>query len=232
MQFAKSMKNLTHPIIPDMPEWSGDPQTFRTLAAEITSDGFALNEWRVGEHTGTHLGSPSHFLKGEATIDQFPQDLFCCTAAILRFEHLPYPLPLNYTVSIEDILKDEELHGLLSEYQCIILDTGWTERWQAPESVFETDKNGILLHPGFSEAAVMWLIGERGIRIIGTDAPGIDPGKSQDFIAGKAVANAGCWHLENVRLNSQLPRRHFQLSISPLPLVGGHGSPCVVYAIE
>lgn len=226
------MKNLTHPIRPGMPLWSGDPQTLRICTNRIQSDGYALNEWRVGEHTGTHLGSPSHFIAHGATIEQFPQDLFRCTVAILRFEHLPHPLPLNYTVSIEDILKDEELHGLLSEHQCILLDTGWTERWQELELVFEQDKNGNLLHPGFSNTAVEWMIVERGIKIIGSDAPGIDPGKSQDFLAGKAVADAGCWHLENVYLVPSLPRRYIQLIISPLPLVDGHGSPCVVYAID
>src|SRR5262245_33134068 len=55
----------------------GDPEFTLETIATVPVDGFYMQYVREGEHTGTHWGSPNHFLKGGLSADQLDaQDLF------------------------------------------------------------------------------------------------------------------------------------------------------------
>ena len=63
-RFGK-VTDLTHLFRAGFPVYTGDEPTRRTLK-NYTPDGFYSQEWTFGEHSGTHLDAPGHFVEGGA----------------------------------------------------------------------------------------------------------------------------------------------------------------------
>jgi kynurenine formamidase len=181
-----------------------------------------LGAWRLGEHSGTHLGAPVHFLEGGRTVDGYGP------------EELRWPLWLldseGADGSLSRLVRAEERQGRVPEGALVVLRTGWEERWPDHRRVFPPDMAADPW-PGFLEEAVEWLVGERGVRALGSDAPGIDPARDAEFLAGRAMARAGGVHLENLANLRLLPRTGAEVLAAPLPLAGGAGSPCRAFAL-
>ena len=67
-----NLADLTHTISPRFPVFPGfDPMTI-TNVVTVQDDGFYANRWDLGEHTGTHLDAPAHFVAGATTADRLP----------------------------------------------------------------------------------------------------------------------------------------------------------------
>lgn len=222
--------DLTHPITPESPLWPGDPPVTRHPAATIAGDGYHLNRWALGEHAGTHVGAPSHFSPNGDTIDRIaPEQLFAPLAVI---DFLPNVAD-HYQAELgaETLLKNEEENGPIPPRALVVMHSGWSERWPEQERVFEHDRNGGLIHPGFAEESVRWLIRERDICGIGTDTPGVDPGQAPAFNSGKLLAEQGLIHIENMAKLDKVPARGALVVIGALPLQGGSGSPARILAL-
>jgi arylformamidase len=67
-------------------------------------------------------------------------------------------------------------------------------------------------------------LGANGLRLIGTDAPSVDPADSKDLPAHKAFLRYGVFILENICLRD-VPDGDYQLIALPLRLVGGDAAP-------
>ena len=53
-----------------------DPPVSVRLWAVIERDGYYMNVLKMGEHSGTHVDAPAHFIPGGKTIDEMPLDRF------------------------------------------------------------------------------------------------------------------------------------------------------------
>src|SRR3990172_2821449 len=66
--------DLTYPINKDNGYWPGSdyfPFTLKNIA-NIDKDGVYSNSFSMPEHLGTHMDAPSHFVKGQLSLDQIP----------------------------------------------------------------------------------------------------------------------------------------------------------------
>ncbi len=227
MKFPYKVIDLTQKISNKTPIWPGDPAINKRLHASIKDDKFLLNEWSLGEHTGTHTGAPSHLIPGGKTIDEYGMD------------ELIYPLVIIHqsnqekysNISIDDLSRDEEISGIIEDNSIVVINTGWSKRWPYQDNVFETDIEGNFIYPGFTAEAVKWLISDRRVKGLGTDAPGIDPGDSRDFKSNKLIASHGGIHLENLDNLDKLPARGSWIVVGALPLEDGSGSPARIFAL-
>jgi kynurenine formamidase len=59
----KRVRDLTHVFTAGFPVYTFDPPSKRTLVT-IPSGGFYAQEWTFGEHSGTHMDAPGHFVAG------------------------------------------------------------------------------------------------------------------------------------------------------------------------
>ena len=221
--------DLTHPITLDSPLWPGDPPVTRHPATTIAGDGYHLNRWSFGEHTGTHVGAPSHFSSSGETIDRITPEQLVAPLAVIDF--LPDAADHQAELGTAILLKNEEENGPIPPRALVVLRSGWSERWPDQERVFEHDRNGGLIHPGFAEESVRWLIRERNICGVGTDTPGIDPGQATTFNSGRLLAEQGRLHVENMTGLDKVPARGALVVIGALPLQGGSGSPARILAL-
>jgi len=221
--------DLTHTIHPGMPLWPGDPETRRDPVASPEREGWLLHSWTLSEHLGTHFGAPSHFhAEGEA-VDSFSADRLVSPAVVVEVPKLAND---SNRVGVADLLTLEEECGCtIPTGAMVLLRTGWSRFWQDADKVFARDRQGAFLWPGFGVEAVEWLVRERKVCGLGSDAPGIDPGDDEQFHAGKLCAGYGLPHLENLANLEAMPHFGGWLIISPLLLKGGSGSPARVMGL-
>jgi arylformamidase len=77
MEFGGLMiVDLSMPIGEDTPVYPGDPEVKVRPWAFIDRDGFYMNVIKMGEHSGTHVDAPAHFIPGGKTVDEMPLERF------------------------------------------------------------------------------------------------------------------------------------------------------------
>src|SRR5688572_7598796 len=79
----KMIIDLTHPLVPGIPIWSGDPALELRTTATIASESWYLQTIALGEQTGTHIGVGAHMNAGEISIDKLPVDLLIRPAVVI-----------------------------------------------------------------------------------------------------------------------------------------------------
>ncbi len=212
VEFSK-MIDLSHVLSEDNPVWNGDP---KTEISRVENKKYVVERICVGTHTGTHVGSPAHFFKGFEVFDLKPSDLLSPAVIIdatLKDE--------ERVLSVKKIREWEAVNGDV-EKKAVLLKTGWDNFWNEPQRYFSC-------YPGFGVDAVIYLI-DKGVKIFGTDAPGIDPSDDKNFSANIEIFKNGCIHIENLTNLDKLPNREFWIFIGALKIKAG-GSPARVIAM-
>jgi kynurenine formamidase len=221
---------LSHPLQPGIPLWPGDPPVQFSGLARIPTDGFFLRALSLGEHSGTHLNAPAHFIPGGAAVDAVPPERLVLPAALIDARDHCARDP-DYALSTEDLLRWEEAHAPLPPGCLVILFTGWQARWSDPHAFFSPDPTGRLHFPGFSLAAARWLLEQRGAAGLGSDAHSVEPGLDEDFSVNRYALARSALVLENLANLDQLPPIGATLIVGRLALTGGSGSPAAVLAL-
>ena len=198
--------DLSHAVVPDMPQWPGDGQPLRIVrTAEHGQGPYRSSRLEIGCHVGTHVDAPAHFLAGAGGVDDLPLDRFAGTAVVVRPSPAPGPGPLPAA-----LLDGVDLAGI----DFVLLDTGWARHWGQPRYYEQW--------PFLSTALAERLAGAR-LKGVGLDTPSLD-----DF-AGHAAhdicAAAGLVNLENLANLAALPQRGFRLLALPLKLADTEASP-------
>ncbi len=221
--------DLTHSVLPTMPHWPGDPPTVVEPVTDIRREGYGLNRIIIGEHSGTHVGAPRHFIADGKDISQIPADRLMVPGVKIsvRNEALNNP---DFLLLPEHISGWQGSFGQLPPQSFVLVETGWSRHWDRPRAYLGSE--GSKMHfPGVSKMAAELLAHDYHLAGIGIDTAGIDGGMSADFAANKILAANDCLHLENLTNLDQLPAKGFSLFIGALPIETGSGSPCRVIAM-
>ncbi|NJE04491.1 cyclase family protein [Thermococcus sp. MV11] len=75
--------DLSVPISEDTSVYPDDPPVSVRLWAVIDRDGYYMNVLKMGEHTGTHVDAPAHFVPDGRTIDEMPLERFMGEGLVL-----------------------------------------------------------------------------------------------------------------------------------------------------
>ncbi len=87
--------DLSVPISEDTPVYPDDPPVSIKLWAVIDRDGYYMNVLKMGEHSGTHVDAPAHFLPGGKTIDEMPLDRFFGKGMVIDVRNGDGPIRLD-----------------------------------------------------------------------------------------------------------------------------------------
>ena len=68
--------DLSVPLSEKTPVYPDDPPVSVRLWAVIERDGYYMNVLKMGEHAGTHVDAPAHFIPGGKTVDEMPLESF------------------------------------------------------------------------------------------------------------------------------------------------------------
>lgn len=234
--------DLTHPLLEGIPAFPGSSPFFLEKVADY-KDGYFANRFCSPEHFGTHLDAPAHFIKGGATVDALSPSTLVSSLVLVNLRE-KVRKQSAYAVRADDFRQWEREHRGIREGDVVVLHTGWADRWGNPQS-YRNEAGGVMQFPGLSEEGARFLV-SRGVRGVGIDTLSIDPGPSQAFAAHRILMEAGIYAVENLANLAELPfgqpsTRPFSpaggeaseglIVIAPLPIKGGSGSPCRVFAL-
>jgi len=208
-QSRRIIHDVTRPVFTGHPVWPGDTPCDVRWTGRI-ADGDEVNKSAIScsVHTGTHADGPYHVLDDGVRIGDAPLENFLGSAHLLDVEGL------------ESIDAGWLAAHLPPDAERVLFRTGC---WGDP-SVFPTR------FPAPTPDAARLLV-ERGIRLIGTDAPSVDPFDSPDLPTHHIVLRAGMGILENLLLEG-IPAGAYDLIALPLRFVDADSSPVRAILLE
>jgi arylformamidase len=201
---------------PDMPTWPNEQgPRIEPLKRMARGDSSNVSLVTFGDHTGTHVDPPVHFIEGGVGIDRIPVDALVGECQVVGYdedEHISQ--------------KWLETAAIGQGTQRVLFKTRNSLRWVDPLAPF--DKDFIAL----DETAAHWLV-RRGAKLVGIDYLSIEP-----FGSGKighpvhvALLRAGVVIVEGLDLHEVQPGM-YDLVCAPLRIQDGTGSPARVFLIE
>jgi len=219
---AFTVVDLSHTLENDMPAYPTHPKYFLTQWNQI-GDPSALNMIVMGDHSGTHLDSTSHFIKDQQHPARRNIDEISPTAVFGRAIKATFGpfAATNQVVTKAELVKWEEDHIEIKEGDIFIIDFQWGAKW------FSRDENDhfLLGWPGLAKDAVDYLLSKK-IKAIGTDCVSIDPGDggNEEFPAHFGFLPNGVLIIENLTNLEQIPVESYFMAI-PLKIKDGTASP-------
>jgi kynurenine formamidase len=224
------------PILQLPPQW-GQTAPFQLDEISRYDDrgpAWYWNNIRTGEHTGTHLDAPNHWVTGKdlGDVASIPPKRLIGVAAVIDKTAQATENP-DYLLDVPDLEEWQEANGELPAGGWVLFRTGWSARGDDPGKFANADDKGAHT-PGVSPAAATYLaktpILGFGVETVGTDA-GQAFGFTPAFPCHEAVLGAGKYGLTQLRNLDKLPVTGALVIAAPLPIVTGSGSPARVLAL-
>jgi kynurenine formamidase len=231
--------DLTAPLSADTPVIQLPPEFAQTARFELEElsryddrgPAWYWNNIRTGEHTGTHLDAPNHWVTGKdgGDVASVPPARLVAPAVVLDFSAQTADNP-DFLLEVEHVERWTAEHGPLPDGGWLLYRTGWDARADDPERFGNAGRT-----PGISIECAKWLAEEAPIQGVGVETVGTDAGAAHSFdpafpCHSYLLGNDryGLTQLRNVGL---LPPTGAVVIAGPLPIVGGSGSPCRVLAL-
>ncbi len=228
-QFA-TILDLSHEISDKTPAYDLKDKFEAHTAATYEKDGYFARTFCMPEHFGTHLDAPAHFARGRWTVDQIPPERLVAPLVVIDVSP-QVDKDSDYTVSMGDIGKWEQVNGRIPPGAVVVARTGWGMRWNSAEKYRNADAKGIMHFPGWSVEAARFLVENRDIYGLGIDTLSVDPGPSTSFPVHKYTMARSVYHLENLANLSRAPEAGGTAVVASLKLQGGSGSPARVLVL-
>ncbi|MDN5917458.1 MAG: cyclase family protein [Pseudonocardia sp.] len=193
------------------------------------------NDIHTGEHTGTHLDAPNHWVTGRDGLDVSQAPMSTLVAPVVVIDKVAEAeKDHDFLLQIEHVQAWSAEHGALPEGGWLLYRTGWASRGDDPNAFANADHDGSHT-PGVSPDCAHWLARDTpiigfGVETVGTDA-GQAPSLEPAFPCHSELMGANKWGLTSLRNLDQLPSTGAVLVVCPLPIVGGSGSPARVLAL-
>jgi len=236
---AVEVIDLTAPLsaqtpILQLPEPLG--QTWRFGLQEISRYNEAGPAWywnniTTGEHTGTHLDAPIHWITGKdgADVSQLPARRLIAPAAVIDFSAEATADP-DFLLRIEHVEAWQRQHGPLPAGGWLLFRTGWAARGHSEDAFLNAGHT-----PGIAPDCARWLAETAPVLGVGVETVGTDAGAAHSFDPAFPCHSFllgndkyGLTQLQNL---ARLPPTGAVLFVGPLPIVRGSGSPCRALAL-
>ncbi len=184
-------------LYPGDPPFEFDPAYADTRTRSPEGGGYLLERvTSLGTHTASHLCAPAHVVPGAPTLAELGEEWTLMPLAVVDVRRRIGVEGPGFTLSTEDLRGWELRHGRVPGGGCVLLLTGYAAL--ADEGVGETSPYVTTPAPGFSGAAVGWLLGERGVVAVGSDTLGPDATSDAALGATSSVLSRGGVVLANV----------------------------------
>ena len=240
---AVEVVDLTAPLSSQTPIIALPPQfgqTARFNLEEISryddrGPAWYWNNFRSGEHTGTHLDAPTHWITGKDGIDvaSVPVAHLIRPVVVLDFSARCAENP-DFLLEVEDVRSWEAANGPLPDGGWMIYRTGWDARADSQERFLNADDNGPHT-PGMSPECARWVAEKAPIIGVGVETVGTDAGAAHSFDPAfpchSYLMGNGKYGLTQLQNVAHLPARGAVLVVGPLPIVTGSGAPARVVAL-
>ena len=235
--------DLTAPLSAETPVIQLPPQFGQTASFELEEisrydergPAWYWNNFRSGEHTGTHFDAPNHWVTGRDGDDvaSVPVRRLIGPAAVLDFSAEAAADP-DFLLEPAHVRTWEAEHGPLPEGGWLFYRTGWDARSASQGEFLNADDTGPHT-PGISPACARWLAEESPVIGLGVETVGTDAGAAHSFDppfpCHAALMGSGRYGLTQLQNLALLPPTGAVIVAAPLPIVSGSGSPSRVLAL-
>lgn len=199
--------DVSVPIDESTPVFPGDP-VFRSqsLKSFKEKDRYQLYEISMGNHAGTHVDAPAHFIKDGNTIDDIPLEVLNGRVRVVEIHHAT-----KIDVSeLKRLILVDDFRILFKTRNSLL----WNEPFN-PEYIYLT------------ENAAKYLT-ENGIKLIGFDYLSIDRFGDESYPAHNALLKNDIALVEGLNL-AEVEEGEYEMSCLPLRIKGLDASPARVY---
>lgn len=225
----RGLCDLTHPFTTSLPTYVPGAGPARRTVVTIEQNGYYAQEWRLVEHTGTHVDAPGHFAPGGRLAPELRIDELVPPAVVVDISTRAADEP-DTVVTIDDVRAHERRHGRIPDGAAVLMNSGWGTRFGDPEAYRGADAAGTLHFPGFGADTCEWLLERRRIGSLGVDTLSIDPGVSTTFDTHLLLTGADRYGLENLAHLDRIPPTGATIVVGLIPFEEGSGGPARVFA--
>jgi len=205
---TRALIDITPAITPDIAVWPGDTPVSREVLCELEKGAtITLSTLRATVHLGAHADGANHYGARAASIDAMP------LARYLGPCHVIEATVARATGGTRVRASDLRFDLAAIRHPRVLLRTGTFPdftRWNS-------DFAGL-------DPALVDLLADRGVTLIGIDTPSVDVQESKDLPAHARFLARDVSILEGLRLAHVAPTE-YELIALPLPLVGFDASP-------
>ena len=195
--------DISQRLQPTLPVWPGDGSFHCESTAQVAEgSSVTLHRLAMSSQSGTHAESARHVRDDSAALDQLDLAIFLGPCVVL-----------DVSGGSGAVTGDEVMPQLGARVERILLRTFARADWAVWPSEFRA-----------IDAALIDALATRGCRLIGTDAPSIDPATSKALLAHHATHRAGMGILEGLVLD-RVPPGEYELIALPLPIPGVEATP-------
>jgi kynurenine formamidase len=218
--------DLTHTFTAGFPVYTGASPTRRTLKNYVP-DGFYSQEWTFGEHSGTHMDAPGHFVQGGRLTPQLTPRELILPIVVIDISKRAASDP-DAVVTVDDLQRFEKRHGRIPRNALVAMNSGWDAKLGTP--AFTGGSLGAYHFPGFGEDAIDFMIQRNRGSAIAVDTLSLDPGNSATFPVHNKWLAEDKYGLENVANLGKLPPHRATAIVGVIPWEAGSGGPARVLA--
>ncbi|XP_037779583.1 isatin hydrolase-like [Penaeus monodon] len=231
--------DLSHSLHNDTMYWpTAIPVTVEVVAKGETAKGYwyEANNICLAEHAGTHIDAPAHFFKDRWHVDDIPLSRLMGPGVVLDIQEKAKKNPLA-ELTVDDITRWTEVNGPLPDGVVVFVLTGWGSRYGDKQAYFGSNSSdgSNLKFPGISVDAAKYLTALKtdsglGVVGVGLDTPSLDNGASTTFPTHVELFKHNIYGLENVANLERLPTKGFHVTVMPMKIREGSGSPARIFA--
>jgi len=211
--------DLSHTLEPNMPAWPTHPRYAHNLVESYALGDLACHYQLVlGEHTGTHMDAPLHFIQSGTAhygIDQVSLESVAGRAATI----VSVELGENGLLRREHVQAWESEHGAIESGDIVLIRFGWDDLWATRPAGAPFLSNW----PGVGKDAAEYFV-QKQVKAIGCDTLAIDAFDSTDFPAHYTLLSHEVLIIENLNNLDHLPPFSYFMGF-PLKIQDGSGSP-------
>lgn len=194
--------DITPPVAPSLATWPGDtPLTREVLLDLARGDSVTLSTLRATVHLGAHADAPNHYGLGAPDIASRSLDYYLGPCEVMRV-----------TAGRGTVVTPAMLPRQPSTAR-LLLATGTAPDPETFREDFAALSPGLIDH-----------LHSAGVKLVGTDAPSVDPFTSKDLPAHHRFLANDMAILEGLAL-AGVPEGSYELIALPLRLVGFDASP-------
>jgi arylformamidase len=205
--------DISIPISPHMPVYPGDPKVSIEPMLQISQgDNANVSRLSMGDHTGTHLDPPVHFVPGGKTVDQLDLAVLYGPARVVDLTH------------VASAITPQDLESLRLPKDTIrlLFKTRNSRLWE--QRAFDKD------YVGVSWEAAQWLV-DHAIRLVGIDYLSVELYDAIQPNTHRTLLGAGVIVVEGLNLK-EIPAGDYVLACFPLKIQNGDGGPLRAVLIE
>jgi kynurenine formamidase len=225
----KKLKDLTHTFTAGFPVFVTGEEPTRETIADYATSGFYAQRWTFGEHSGTHMDAPGHFVPGGRLSPEITLRELLVPIVVVDISRKAEEDP-DAMVEMGDLRRFERRHGRIPKGALVAMDSGWADKVDDPLEFKGGDAFPNYHFPGFSEEAALWLAERRDVTAIGVDTLSLDPGNSTTFPVHVNFLATDRYGLENLNNLDRIPPRGATAYVGLIPWEEGSGGPCRVIA--